>query len=190
MGQDVLGPQGHVVSENEFLQDNQSVMKLKQNGRALLCGQKSRHIDIRYFFMKDCIQIEGIDIVYCPTEEMLADFFTKSLQGSLFIRFKKVIMGEEHVSTTLRKPSLAPAKERVGHSDKVEADKELVSGANGQTIDDGGWTVVKKTYSRALMRGAQAPSGGAHAYRKNAATNAAKLTDLSRGKSGRAHSTE
>jgi hypothetical protein len=98
-------------------------------------------------------------------------------------------MGEEHVST-LRMPSLAPAKERVGGCDKGKVDEELLSGANGQTIDDGGWTVVKKTYARALTRGTQAPSGSAHAYRKSAATNEAKVTDLSQGKSGRAHSTE
>jgi hypothetical protein len=139
--------------------------------------------------MKDRIYTEGIDVVYCPTEEMLADFFTKALQGSLFIKFKKVIMGEEHVST-LRMPSLAPAKERVEGCDKVQGVEELLPGANGQTVDDGGWTVVKKTYARALARGTQAPSGGAHAYQKNAAANEAKVTDLSQGKSGRAHSTE
>ena len=66
----------------------------------------------------------------------------------------------------------------------------MLSGANGQTIDDGGWTVVKETYAHALTRGARAPSGGAHAYHRIATANAAKLTDLSRGKSERAHSTE
>ena len=43
-----LASQGYNVKENEFLQDNQSAMKLERNGRAS-CGQKSRHIDIRYF---------------------------------------------------------------------------------------------------------------------------------------------
>jgi hypothetical protein len=70
-----LSAQGYNVEKNEFLQDNQSAMKLEMNGRAS-CGQKSRHIDIRYFFMKDRITTEGVDVVYCPTEEMLADFFT------------------------------------------------------------------------------------------------------------------
>ena len=43
-----LGAQGYEISENTLYQDNQSAMKLEKNGRAS-CGQKSRHIDIRYF---------------------------------------------------------------------------------------------------------------------------------------------
>jgi hypothetical protein len=54
---------------------------------------------------------------------MLADFFTKALQGSLFIKFKKVIMGETHVST-LKAPSLAPAKERVAGQD-ISGDEDI-----------------------------------------------------------------
>ena len=74
-----LEAQGYEIKENYFAQDNQSAMKLEQNGRKS-CGQKSRHIDIRYFFMKDRVETENITIVYCPTEEMLADFFTKPLK--------------------------------------------------------------------------------------------------------------
>jgi hypothetical protein len=44
-----LSAQGYDVKENEFFQDNQSAMKIEKNGRAS-CGQKSRHIDIHYFF--------------------------------------------------------------------------------------------------------------------------------------------
>jgi len=69
--------------ENILAQDNQSAIRLEQNGRAS-AGQKSRHIDIRYFFIKDRVKTEGISIVHCPTDEMLADFFTKPLQGNLF----------------------------------------------------------------------------------------------------------
>ena len=30
---------------------------------------------------------------YCPTEEMIADYFTKPLQGSLFKKFRNLILG-------------------------------------------------------------------------------------------------
>ena len=30
---------------------------------------------------------------YCPTEEMIADFFTKPLQGALFYKFRDAILG-------------------------------------------------------------------------------------------------
>jgi len=62
--------------------------------------------------MKDRIVSEKIDIRYCPTEQMLADFFTKPLQGALFIRFKRVIMGLDHISV-LTGENLVPSEERV-----------------------------------------------------------------------------
>jgi len=55
---------------------------------------------------------EGIDIRYCPTEQMLADFFTKPLQGSLFKCFKRVVMGLDHV-LTLWSMNQIPTEERV-----------------------------------------------------------------------------
>jgi len=107
--------QGYTIDENIFAQDNQSAMKLEKNGR-MSCGQKSRHIDIRYFFVKDRIKTKGITVIYCPTEQMLADFFTKPLQGSLFIKFKRIIMGQEHVRI-LKNP--LPVKERVELREKA-----------------------------------------------------------------------
>ena len=39
--------------------------------------QRSKHIDIRHHFLRE-IHLKGkIEIVYCPTEEMVADIFTK-----------------------------------------------------------------------------------------------------------------
>ena len=67
-------------------------MKLEKNGRKS-CGDKSRHIDIRYFFIKDVLRRENIDLQHCPTERMIADFYTKPLQGSLFIKMRNFIMG-------------------------------------------------------------------------------------------------
>jgi hypothetical protein len=32
-------------------------------------------------------------VEYCPTGTMVADFFTKPLQGEVFLKFKKLIMG-------------------------------------------------------------------------------------------------
>jgi len=67
--------------------------------------------------MKDRIKSENVSIRYCPTEQMLADFFTKPLQGSLFKRFKRVIMGLDHVST-LWKGESSPTEERVENNTK------------------------------------------------------------------------
>ena len=59
-----LESQGYLLTDNIFHQDNQSAMLLERNGRSS-SGQKTRHIDIRYFFMKDRILSEHIDLVYC-----------------------------------------------------------------------------------------------------------------------------
>ena len=58
-------------------------------------SKKTRHVDIRYFFVKDGVEREDIDVKYCPTELMIADFFTKPLQGSKFQSMRRKIMGYE-----------------------------------------------------------------------------------------------
>jgi hypothetical protein len=105
--------------------------------------------------MKDRIETEGIDVEYCPTEDMLADFFTKPLQGSLFEKFRKVIMGESHISS-LRRPSLAPVKERVedpflDSEDEIKV-QDVVPGANGRTPNNVVHAPIKATYANVVKR--------------------------------------
>ena len=92
-----MASQGFVFSENTFHQDNMSAILLSRNGRSS-SGQKTRHIDIRYFFMQDRFDSENMLLTHCPTAAMLADFFTKPLQGSLFKKFRDVILGYKHIS--------------------------------------------------------------------------------------------
>ena len=83
--------QGYTVEDNVVFQDNQSTMKLQNNGRRS-SGKKTRHIDIRYYFITDNILRKEMRVAYCPTENMRGDFFTKPLQGSLFRRHVTSIM--------------------------------------------------------------------------------------------------
>jgi hypothetical protein len=46
--------------------------------------EQTRHIEIGYFWFIDLLTRGIITIEYCPTLDMLGDFFTKPLQGSLF----------------------------------------------------------------------------------------------------------
>ena len=87
-----------------------SAMKLEKNGCAS-AGQKSRHIDIRYFFIKDYIDRQEITLIHCPTKIMVADYFTKPLQGKLFEKFRDVIVGVTHPMSLL--PFPAQIQERV-----------------------------------------------------------------------------
>ena len=79
------------MGDNLLHQDNQSSIKLEKNGKAS-SGKRTRHIAIRYYFVTDRISGGYIRVDYCPTENMLADFFTKPLQGKLFRMFIFVIM--------------------------------------------------------------------------------------------------
>jgi hypothetical protein len=73
-------------------QDNQSTIKLSENGKAS-SGKGARHINIRYFFITDRIARKEVAIQYCPTKQMVADYFTKPLQGVPFYKFRDQIMG-------------------------------------------------------------------------------------------------
>ena len=119
-----LEAQGYTISESILEQDNESAIKLETNGRQS-AGAKSRHIDIRYFFIKDQTEKENISVRHCPTLKMLADFFTKPLQGSLFRKFRDVVLGYKHVDTLDTAPDSA-AQERVGErpADAGSAPKE------------------------------------------------------------------
>jgi hypothetical protein len=79
--------QGYTISDNVVFQDNRSAMLLEKNGRSS-SGRQTWHIDIRYFFVADRVKNGELRIEYCPTNDMLADFFTKPLQGSKFCTFR------------------------------------------------------------------------------------------------------
>jgi hypothetical protein len=104
--------QGYKINENILEQDNESAIKLEKNGR-ISAGPKSRHIHIRYFWLKDRLKSEDISVRHCPTLQMLADFFTKPLQGNLFRRFRDVVLGRCHTDT-LASVNDGSFEERVG----------------------------------------------------------------------------
>ena len=83
--------QGYDFKENIFYQDNTSAMRLAASEFGPK-SEQSRHINIKYFFMKDIVKNKGIKLTHCWIEEMVADFFTKPLQGGLFKVTRKYII--------------------------------------------------------------------------------------------------
>ena len=98
--------QGYEIEKKTILQDNESTIKLLKNGRNS-AGKQSRHISIRYFWIVDRLKKEKIYIEYCPTGLMLADFFTKPLQGSLFRKMRDVVMGLQPITILKTEEELA-----------------------------------------------------------------------------------
>ena len=86
-----LEEQGYVANEVIVYQDNKSAILLEKNGRTS-SSKRTRHINIRYFFVTDKIQRGEIAVEYCPTQEMIADYFTKPLQGAQFLKLRNFIM--------------------------------------------------------------------------------------------------
>ena len=87
-----LEEQGYKVGENILYQDNKSAILLEENGRKS-AGKCSRALNVRYFFLTDQVELGNVNIVYCPTGEMVADFMTKPLQGEKFIEFREAVLG-------------------------------------------------------------------------------------------------
>ena len=83
--------QGYQIQDSVVYQDNQSAMLLANNGRAS-SSKCTLHMIIRYFFVTDRIQVGDLWVEYCLMDDMIADFFTKPLQGSKFIHFRDQIL--------------------------------------------------------------------------------------------------
>ena len=83
--------QGYKLAENTLYQDNMSSMLLEKNGRNS-SSKRTKHINVRYFFITDQLSKKEVELKHCPTDQMVADYMTKALQGKLFRDFRKEIM--------------------------------------------------------------------------------------------------
>ena len=84
--------QGYDVTENIGFQDSKSAILLEKNGKAS-STKRTKHINIRYYFITDRVRNGELTIQWCPAGDMIGDFMTKALQGALFKKFRDQIMG-------------------------------------------------------------------------------------------------
>jgi hypothetical protein len=78
---------------------------------------------------------------------MLADFFTKPLQGSLFRKFREVIMGHKHIDTLKQ---ICRPHPRIGEHNFMS------NGTDGQKTDVKPPKPMTFTYVNAALKGAGA----------------------------------
>ena len=83
--------QGYNVHSTIMYQDNQSAILLDNNGRAS-SSKRTKHLNIRFLLITNWIKKGDLRIEYCPTDNIVANFFTKPLQGKKLIQFIKLIM--------------------------------------------------------------------------------------------------
>lgn len=66
--------------------DNQSAHKIAANK---MMHNRTKHIDIKYHFIRECVLANKVEIKYMPTDKMIADILTKSVNGPKLKDFLK-----------------------------------------------------------------------------------------------------
>jgi KUP system potassium uptake protein len=73
-------------------EDNQSAIAYSHNA---LVSEKTKHIGQKWHFLKDHVDQGTIKLRYLPTNQMVADMFTKPLPQPALTRHRSVILGGE-----------------------------------------------------------------------------------------------
>ena len=63
-------------STRDIYTDSQSAMQLAKNP---VYHSRTKHVSIRYNFVKEKVNNKDISLIYCPTEKLLADGLTKAI---------------------------------------------------------------------------------------------------------------
>jgi hypothetical protein len=88
---ELLEGQGYPVKPAKVFQDNKSTIALANKGKST--SSRTRHIAIRYFFIKDRIDAGEVVIEHLGSDQMIADGLTKPLQGEAFKISRDRLMG-------------------------------------------------------------------------------------------------
>jgi hypothetical protein len=80
-----------ISDDNVLIQvDNQGAINLARNP---VHHQRSKHRDIKYHFIRSEIQVGIISLKYVPSEDNIADIFTKPASKGKLEKFKHFMLG-------------------------------------------------------------------------------------------------
>lgn len=68
--------------------NNQGTIALTKNPEF---HRRSKHIEIKWHWIREVVELKKIDIRFIPTKEMVADGFTKPLPPKLFEEFRTML---------------------------------------------------------------------------------------------------
>mmetsp|Transcript_12222 Transcript_12222/g.26736 ORF Transcript_12222/g.26736 Transcript_12222/m.26736 type:complete len:435 (+) Transcript_12222:895-2199(+) len=122
----LLKAAGYEVSVPVLQQDNTSTIALIHEGRS--SSRRTRHINIRYFFLSDKVKRDEVRVAHCPSPEMVADVLTKPLQGKKFIRFRKSLLGMDAKAESMADKSRPKSRKKCGGEEAVAARVECIGG--------------------------------------------------------------
>jgi hypothetical protein len=70
--------------------DNQGAIAMTENP---VMHKRSKHIDIRYHFVREAVARRDIKLTYVPTSEQAADLLTKPLPKATIQRLRPILLG-------------------------------------------------------------------------------------------------
>ena len=151
--------QGFPIKETVLYQDNMSAILLEKNGR-LSSTKRTKHMNIRYFYIKDRVDSKDVRIEHCPTEDMLADYFTKPLQGSLFLKLRDLIMNIDPSSKYHSSHrSVLSDEDHQPCLEDLEESVESYASTSDRNVNCSSHTVKASDWLRAKEQGSGVPSG-------------------------------
>ena len=80
------------IGVTKIYEDNQGCIALSENP---VMHRRTKHIDIRYHFIRERVESGEVKLCYVPTEQQLADLLTKPLGRQQVIRLREIIMGQD-----------------------------------------------------------------------------------------------
>jgi hypothetical protein len=69
-------------------EDNQGCIAISKNPEH---HKRTKHIDIKYHFIREKVEDKTLDVKYCKTDEMVADILTKAIPKVQFQKFTKAM---------------------------------------------------------------------------------------------------
>jgi hypothetical protein len=78
-----------ITETTTIWEDNQSAIAYSQNA---LVSEKTKHIGMKWHFLKDHLKQGTIKLRYLPTNQMVGDMFTKPLSGPALTRHRSSIL--------------------------------------------------------------------------------------------------
>ena len=113
-------------------QDNTSSIRMEANGKRS-STKRTRHLNIRYFYVTNKVRSGDVVIVYHPTQKLVGDFLTKPLNGTPFKNHRNTIMGLTDGDVIYYKVKYE--QEKAAYIKRIGYERDVTSSSNIQMIE-------------------------------------------------------
>lgn len=74
---------GYTQRTSILFEDNQPCIATTKNP---IISERVKHIDLKYHWIRNEVKQKNLELVYCPSADMVADILTKPLPKASFIK--------------------------------------------------------------------------------------------------------